>query len=48
MDGQIYNLIYYLELDHRILIITFNCRGQELEDWKSIAKEMMDSITINS
>lgn len=45
IDGEVYNLIHFMELDGRVLMVSFNCTDQEMEDWKPIGKEIMNSIT---
>lgn len=47
IDTEIYNLMFFTELDGRLLIGTFNCTEDEMEYWESIAKEIMNSIKIN-
>ena len=47
MDGKLYNLLYFLELEGRTLMISFNCRTKEMKYWKKPAFEMMQSIQIS-
>ena len=47
IDTKVYNLIFFTELENRLLLVTFNCTEEEMKDWKPIAKEIMNSITIN-
>ena len=44
LDGNLYNLMFFLELEGRILMGIFNCRTQSMEEWKGPAFEMMESI----
>ncbi|CAH2715104.1 hypothetical protein BACCIP111895_02288 [Neobacillus rhizosphaerae] len=44
IDTNIYNFMYLIELDNKVLIATFNCTEEKMDDWKPIAKEIMGSI----
>lgn len=46
IDTEIYNLIWFCALDGRLLISTFNCTLEQLEEWEPIGKEIMESFTI--
>jgi len=46
MDGKLYNLMFFLEVDGRILMGSFNCRTKEMKYWKQPAFEMMCSIQV--
>ena len=43
IDTSIYNLICLTDLDGRLLLLAFNCTQEELDDWKPIAKTIMQS-----
>ncbi|WCN36599.1 hypothetical protein [Aneurinibacillus uraniidurans] len=43
-DGKIYNLMFYTELEGKMLLVTFNCKEQQMEEWKPVAKQIMKSI----
>jgi hypothetical protein len=45
-DGQVYNLLFFTDVDGRLLIITFNCLKEELEIWRPKAKEIMASLQV--
>ncbi len=45
-DVNIYNLLFFAELEGRALLCTFNCTEEEMEDWKPIAMGIMDSVKI--
>jgi hypothetical protein len=45
-DVNIYNLLFFTELEGRALLCTFNCTEEEMEDWKPIAMGIMDSVKI--
>ena len=44
LDGNLYNLMFFLELEGRILMGIFNCPTSSMEEWKEPAFEMMQSI----
>jgi hypothetical protein len=47
IDTDIYNLMCGVELDGKFSIISFNCTIEQMEDWKPIAKNIMDSMRFN-
>ena len=44
LDGNLYNLMFFLELEGRILMGIFNCLKESMEEWKGPALEMMQSV----
>ena len=46
LDGKLYNLMFFLEVDGRILMGSFNCLTKAAKYWKKAAFEMMQSIQI--
>jgi hypothetical protein len=46
-DTKIYNLIVSMELEGRLLTCSFNCTENEMKDWKTIAKTIMNSIELS-
>lgn len=46
IDTEIYNLIFFTELDGKLLLCTFNCTKKSIDQWTPIAKEIMNSLTI--
>ncbi|MCL1989422.1 MAG: hypothetical protein FWG67_00880 [Defluviitaleaceae bacterium] len=46
LDGKLYNLLYFMELDGQCLMVNFNCRTKEMKYWKKAAFEMMASLRI--
>lgn len=42
-DTEIYNLIWFTDLDGKLLLSTFNCTKEQMDDWKPIAKTIMES-----
>lgn len=46
MDGKLYNLMFYLAVEGRPLMGSFNCRTKDMKYWRKAAFEMMQSIRI--
>ena len=44
LNGKLYNLMYFVELDGRSLMISFNFQTKDLKYWKPVAFEMMRSL----
>jgi hypothetical protein len=44
VDTKIYNLVFFTELEDRLLLVSFNCTEGQMKDWKPVAKEIMNSI----
>ncbi|OAB45516.1 hypothetical protein [Paenibacillus glacialis] len=43
---NVYNLMFFVSLDDRAVLCTFNCLDVEMEDWKPAAHQMMASTKI--
>jgi len=48
IDTDIYNFMFLVELDGRLLMCNFNCTVNEMEDWKFVARGIMESLRIYS
>ncbi|WP_139488164.1 hypothetical protein [Brevibacillus dissolubilis] len=46
LDVEVYNLLFFLQLDQRALLCTFNCTEYEMQDWQPIARGIMHSLKI--
>lgn len=46
IDTEIYNLIFFTDLDGKLLLGTFNCTKKSMSEWTPIAKEIMNSLKI--
>lgn len=46
MDTKVYNLVFFTDLDGKLLLCTFNCTMELMNEWKSSAKEIMNSLKI--
>lgn len=46
VDTEIYNLIFFTNLNDKLLICSFNCTKEKQADWQKVAKEIMQSLSI--
>jgi len=46
MDTEIYNLVFFNDLENKLLLCTFNCTKNKTGNWIPIAKEIMNSLKI--
>jgi hypothetical protein len=46
IDTKIYNLLFFTDLDGKLLICTFNCTSKKKSAWAESAKKIFNSLTI--
>jgi len=46
VDTKIYNLMFFTDLDGRLLLCTFNCVEKKQADWAESAQQIMNSLTV--
>tara|TARA_R110002050_G_scaffold39891_2_gene97863 strand:+ start:1299 stop:1835 length:537 start_codon:yes stop_codon:yes gene_type:complete len=46
IDTDIYNLMFFTDLEGKLLLCTFNCTKKDMEEWTAVAKEIMYSLKI--
>ncbi len=46
LDANLYNLMFFAELDGKALICAVNCVEEEMEDWMPVARGMMSSFKV--
>ena len=46
IDTEIYNLIFFTDLDGKLLLCTFNCTKKSIDEWAPIASEIMMSLKV--
>lgn len=46
VDTEIYNLMFFTDLNGKLLLCTFNCTKKNIEEWTPAAKEIMNSLKI--
>ncbi len=47
IDTEIYNLMFFTDVDGKLLICSFNCTKKNIPEWTSLAKEIMNSLKVN-
>jgi len=43
-DTEIYNMMFFTDVENRLLICTFNCTKKAMKEWVSVAKEIRGSL----
>lgn len=46
LDGKLYNLMFYLTVNGRPLMGSFNCQTKEMKYWRKAAIEMVQSVEV--
>ncbi len=46
IDTKIYNLMFFTDLDGRLLLCTFNCVDEKQKEWAESANQIMNSLTL--
>lgn len=46
VDTKVYNLIFFMELEGKLLMASFNCTENQMQEWQPIAHEIVESIKI--
>ncbi len=46
IDTEIYNLMFFTDLEGQLLLCTFNCTKKSIDDWSPIAHEIMNSLKV--
>jgi len=46
IDTEIYNLMFFTNLDGKLLLCTFNCTKSDIDEWQPTAKIIMNSLKI--
>ncbi|WP_370080665.1 hypothetical protein [Lysinibacillus sp. RC46] len=44
IDGEIFNLMFFISIDGKALIGTFNCMEEDTETWRPIARAIMETM----
>lgn len=47
VDTKIYNLMFFVEVDGKMLMTTFNCPEGQMNEWKPLAQEILQSLKVN-
>ena len=46
VDTDIYNLIWFTDIDGRLMMATFNCTVELEEEWKGVANRILESFRV--
>ncbi|WP_207432353.1 hypothetical protein [Sabulibacter ruber] len=46
-DQKVYNLIFFTDVDGKLLLGTFNCLEKERQQWQSISHQILNSVQVN-
>ncbi|PCH99340.1 MAG: hypothetical protein COB85_00105 [Bacteroidetes bacterium] len=46
IDTKIYNVMFFTDLDAKLLLCTFNCTEKSITEWETTADEIMNSLKI--
>lgn len=46
MDTDVYNLMFVTSLDGKLLIGTFNCTIEKMQEWQPIAEQILSSVKV--
>ena len=46
LDEPLFNLMFVVEIEHHVMMGTFNCPYQEYREWRQIARQMMNSVRV--
>ena len=47
LDMDIYNVIFVFSLDKRLVVGSFNCPPESMDEWKPLLVQMLQSIEVN-
>jgi len=46
IDADIYNMMFFLSVDNRIVVGSFNCPWQNMDVWKPVIEQMLETVEI--
>jgi len=46
IDTEIYNLMFFTDLDGKLLLCTFNCTVENIDEWTPVAHEILNSLKV--
>jgi hypothetical protein len=47
IDMDIYNLIFFISLDDRLVLGSFNCPWENMDEWKPVIVQMLGSVEVS-
>ncbi|MDO7873330.1 hypothetical protein Q5H93_01210 [Hymenobacter sp. ASUV-10] len=48
MGHEVYTLVFFTDVDGKLMICTFNCADRQKPDWEPVAKQIMLSLKANN
>ena len=48
MGHEVYTLVFFTDVQGKLLIVTFNCAPQQKPEWEVVAKKIMASLKANA
>ena len=46
LDADIYNMMFFLSIDNRIVVGSFNCLWQNMDMWKPVVEQMFETVEL--
>jgi len=46
IDTKIYNVMFFTDLNNKLLLCTFNCTEKSIDEWENTADEILNSLKI--
>lgn len=46
IDTEIYNLMWFTDIDGKLLIATFNCTKEQMDEWKPVGETILSSFEL--
>lgn len=46
IDTEVYNLMWFTDLDGKLLIATFNCTKEQIDEWKPVGEVILSSFEL--
>lgn len=46
IDTEIYNLMWFTDIDGKLLIATFNCTKEQMDEWKPVGEAILSSFEL--
>ena len=46
VDTEIYNLMFFTDVEDKLLLCTFNCTKEQMGEWSPIAHEILQSLKV--
>jgi len=48
MGHEVYTLVFFTDVQGKLLICTFNCADRQKPEWEPLAKKILNSLKANS